>query len=151
MNDGGAAAALISGNARRLSFFMNNVTAYYDTDGYAAGGFTDGFSNDGYLRAPVDGYYRISAGVRVEWTGSDATYVDCIITSPDRDTDWDDADHFTVMANGDTSEAGLTISHWLAATDRIYVSAAAFDGTTVPHATGAIEMVFLGTGTNPAA
>jgi hypothetical protein len=53
---------LISGNARRLSFFMNNVTAYYDTDGYAAGGFTDGFSNDGYLRAPVDGYYRISCG-----------------------------------------------------------------------------------------
>jgi hypothetical protein len=55
------------------------------------------------------------------------------------------------MANGDTSEAGLTISHWLAATDRIYVSAAAFDGTRpLPHATGARPFRMSSTRSAPA-
>jgi hypothetical protein len=138
-----------SGN---LALWMNNAQPFYDTDNYASGGFDNtGDTNDGYLHAPADGYYRISASISVDFSGSDSTFIDGIITSPDRDSEWDIVDHFTVYPlTGHNGAGGMTVTHWLQAGDRVYVQTGR-DGTTAPTGIGAIEMQFLGTGANPAA
>ena len=148
MDDAGEMVQLLGGApSPTLSYYMNNNMLSYDTDSYGTfdGG---GLTTDGYLVAPVAGYYRIATGVRVDFSGSDSTFAEFTIVSPDRDNSWDIVDHFTVHPGAHESTGALSVTHWLDALDRVSL-VHIVDGTTRPFAFGSLEMTYVGSGANP--
>lgn len=134
---------------------FGNLIRQYDTSNYSE---VDefGVSITDEIVMPRDGFYRITASARMSFVPDDLSTlgVKILIVSAERDGDWDTDDHFTIPHTDDALEGagGLTVTHWLAASETVSLRLLNAGGGADPNPfRAALEVEFVGTGTNPAA
>jgi hypothetical protein len=133
-----------------LSFVSRNDVFSGDTYYYDVGGFFNFVNDESEIAIPQDGYYRIGINIRFDFPTPDATYAQAIIASQARDGQWDTDDHVSGFPVGDPPNTYLhgSVTHWLAAGDDVFVSVS-HDSSQAATIQGAIEIEYVGSGTNP--